>query len=107
MRVNQARQAAGIIGNYAVEQVCEAESPERDLPILYAKVSLSVERVTEIASRLEVAANRVFGPIPDSVGCDECRPVIGGGLGEVHDVLDRLSAQIARAYDAASRFERL
>lgn len=81
--------------------------PDKALIATRERIGMLIERIGEVAARMEVIGDRVFGSVPQ---CDarsgEC-PVRSGDMGAINDGLDTLSAQIARAHDAMTRLEGL
>lgn len=84
-----------------------APAPEKALMATRERVGMLIERVMEVASRLEVIGGRAFGSVPTGKQESCADPVRYGDMGAINDGLDTLGAQIARAHDAMTRLESL
>lgn len=84
-----------------------ADVPERCLPVIKDRVAEATARACDLAARLEIIGDRVFGGRPIGNNAKDEASACSGEVGGINDALDALSAQIARAHDAMTRLESL
>lgn len=85
----------------------EKAEPDKALMATRERVGMLVERVIDVASRLEAIGDSAFGSRPNGDPKNSAIPVRSGDIGAINDALDTLGAQIARAHDAMTRLEGL